>query len=58
MLNNYESRSIFYSWKDWLPNEIIHGGVQQIDLSKQAKGIYFVKLMHKGITEQRKLVVQ
>ena len=39
-------------------NEIIHGGVQQIDLSKQAKGIYFVKLMHKGITEQRKLVVQ
>ena len=39
-------------------NEIIHGGVQQIDLSKQAKGVYFVKLMHKGTTEQRKLVVQ
>ncbi|MDA9807970.1 T9SS type A sorting domain-containing protein [Flavobacteriales bacterium] len=39
-------------------NEIIHGGVQQIDLSKQAKGFYFVKLMHKGTTEQRKLVVQ
>ena len=39
-------------------NETIHGGLQQIDLSKQAKGIYFVKLMHKGITEQRKLVVQ
>ncbi len=41
-----------------IANEIIHGGVQQIDLSKQAKGVYFVKLMHKGTTEQRKLVVQ
>ena len=39
-------------------NEIIHGGVQQIDLSKQAKGVYFVKLMHNGKTEQRKLVIQ
>jgi hypothetical protein len=39
-------------------NEIIHGGMQQIDLSKQAKGVYFVKLMHKEKTEQRKLVLQ
>ena len=39
-------------------NEFIQGGLQQIDLSKQPKGVYFVKLMHKGTIEQRKLVVQ
>tara|TARA_B110000196_G_scaffold88330_1_gene76640 strand:+ start:309 stop:3716 length:3408 start_codon:yes stop_codon:yes gene_type:complete len=38
--------------------ENIIGGLKQIDLSKQTKGIYFVKLKHKGNTEQRKLVVQ
>ena len=38
--------------------ESVTGGLQQIDLSQQPKGIYFVKLMHKGKTEQRKLVVQ
>jgi PKD repeat protein len=38
--------------------ESVNDGLQQIDLSQQPKGIYFVKLMHKGKTEQRKLVVQ
>jgi len=39
-------------------SENIIGGLQQIDLSKQKKGIYFVKLMHNGKTEQRKLILQ
>jgi len=38
--------------------EMIMGGLQQIDLSQQPKGVYFVKLMHNGKTEQRKLVIQ
>ena len=57
MLNNMKVE-VYSTLGRLVANEIIHGGVQQIDLSKQAKGIYFVKLMHKGITEQRKLVVQ
>lgn len=39
-------------------HKTITKGLQQIDLSKQKKGVYFVKLMHNGTTEQRKLVVQ
>jgi len=39
-------------------SENIIGGLQQVDLSKQKKGIYFVKLMHNGKTEQRKLILQ
>ena len=39
-------------------SENIIGGLQQIDLSKQKKGIYFVKLIHNGKTEQRKLALQ
>jgi photosystem II stability/assembly factor-like uncharacterized protein len=39
-------------------SENIIGGLQQIDLSKQKKGIYFIKLMHNGKTEQRKLILQ
>jgi hypothetical protein len=39
-------------------SENIMGGLQQIDLSKQKKGIYFIKLMHNGKTEQRKLILQ
>jgi hypothetical protein len=38
--------------------ESVTGGLQQIDLSQQPKGIYFVKLMHDGKTEQRKLILQ
>ena len=33
-------------------------GLQQIDLSGQPKGVYFVKLMYNGKTEQRKIIVQ
>ena len=38
--------------------EKVIGGLQQIDLSQQPKGVYIVTLTHKGKTEQRKLVVQ
>jgi len=38
--------------------ERISGGLEQIDLSTHSKGIYFVKLKHKGNIEQRKLIVQ
>ena len=36
----------------------IVGGLRKIDLSRQSKGIYFVKLKHKGKIEQRKLIIQ
>ena len=39
-------------------NEIISGGIQQIDLSRQTKGVYFVKLIHNGKTERIKLILQ
>ena len=39
-------------------NEIINDGVQQIDLSRHPQGVYFIKLMHNGKTEQRKLILQ
>ena len=38
--------------------ENIIGGLKQIDLSKQTKGIYFVKLKSGNKTDQRKLVIQ
>ena len=41
-----------------IAKENVIGGLQQIDLSQQPKGVYFVTLTHKGKTEQRKLVVQ
>ena len=37
---------------------ILLNGIQQIDLSNEAKGIYFVKLIHDGKIEQRKILVQ
>jgi len=39
-------------------DKIISSGLQQINLSKEPKGIYFVKLMHNGKNEQRKLILQ
>jgi len=41
-----------------IAKEIISGGLQQINLSKEPKGIYFVKLVHNKKTEQRKLILQ
>ena len=38
--------------------ENVSKGLQQIDLSKQKRGLYFVKLIHNGKTEQRKLILQ
>ena len=38
--------------------ENVIGGLQQIDISQQPKGVYFINLTYKGKTEQRKLVVQ
>ena len=38
--------------------EKISGGLEQINLSQQPKGIYFVKLKSGNKIEQRKLVVQ
>jgi len=40
-----------------LDDEIING-LRQIDLRKQSKGIYFVKLKSGNKTEQRKLIIQ
>ena len=38
--------------------ENVIGGLQQIDISQQPKGVYFITLTYNGKTEQRKLVVQ
>ena len=49
---------IYSSLGKLVTSENIISGLQQIDLSKQKKGIYFVKLIHNRKIEQRKLIIQ
>lgn len=36
----------------------IHAGIQEINLSGQSKGVYFITLTHNGITRCKRLVIQ
>ena len=49
---------IYSTLGELVASKNIIGGLQQIDLSNEAKGIYFIKLKSGNKIEQRKLVVQ
>ena len=55
---SYMKVEVYSTLGKLVASENIIGGLQQIDLSKQKKGIYFIKLMYNGKTEQRKLILQ
>ena len=49
---------IYSTLGELITKKMLLNGVQQIDLSEEAKGIYFVKLIHDGKIEQRKILVK